>query len=60
MFIKKKEQNTRHGVLLRHKSYYAWIVFGWCTLPNSTPSYNSTGNPDFPMPSCWIPKIIFI
>ena len=53
-FVKKKAQNTRHWVLSRHKAY--WIIFGWHTLPNSTPSYNSSENLDFPIPSRWIQK----
>ena len=56
IFIKKKAQNARHWVLSRHKAYYAWIIFGWRVLPHSTPSYNSSENPNFPIPSRWVPK----
>ena len=56
IFIKRKAKNARHWVLSRHKAYYAWIIFGWRVLPHSTPSYNSSENPDFPIPSRWVPK----
>ena len=58
IFVKKKKRSKviKHWVLSRHKSYYAWTIFGWRTLENSTPSYNSSENPDFPIPSQWIPK----
>ena len=58
IFIQRKAQNARHWVLTRHKAYYAWIIFGWRTLTHTIPSYNSSENPDFPIPSRWVPKIM--
>ena len=56
IFVRKRAKVIKHWVLSRHKSYYAWIIFGWRTLEHSTPSYNSSENPNFPIPSRWIPK----
>ncbi len=58
IFIKKKAKNARHWIFSRHKSYYAFIISGWHTLSNSTPSFNSSENPNFPIPSHWVPKMI--
>ena len=38
IFVEKRAKVIEHWVLPHHKSYYTWIIFGWRTLENSTPS----------------------
>ena len=60
IFIKKNAQSSRHWVLSHHVSSYAWIIFEWCTLPNSTPRCNSSENLDFLKPSCWVTTSLYM